>query len=198
VKKKTTEPTGKTAEIRVRTDDGGVSALTQFLPDTAFGFVISDFDRMSVGVGLSGGGDTLTSRALYRFDISGWAEGTITFHGHCISKTGSLGNIQVYVIDEFGTLHNSPEPSPEDVSGTWNLLNTGIKVGEISPSDGDWFEVSIPNSVIQEKRLMIVIWRLRSSSLMKKLRRIMYMNFQLMNTQRAAMKISNILPGMSE
>ncbi|RLF33848.1 MAG: hypothetical protein DRN07_01420 [Thermoplasmata archaeon] len=150
--KKTAGPTEKVAEIKIGTDDGCVSALTHFLPDAAYGFVISGFDRASVGVALSGGGDSLTGRALYRFDISDWNDGTITFHCRCISRTGAPDSIEVYVIDDFGSLPASPGSDPQDVSATWNLLNTGVKVGEISPIAGNWFEISIPNAVVQEKK----------------------------------------------
>jgi len=141
----------KTVVVNAGKDDGHVSVLTQFLPDAAYGFTIAGFDRAFVGVALSGGGDSLTSRALYRFNISEWVEGTITFHCYCLSVDGSPGSVDAYLVDDFGELQTSVTTTPQDIAEIWSLPDKGIKVGSATPSSGEWFEISIPETLIDEK-----------------------------------------------
>ncbi|HEC86836.1 MAG TPA: hypothetical protein ENI49_03085 [Thermoplasmatales archaeon] len=65
-------PTSGTIRIEVKTgtDDGGVVALTDILPESVFGTLNGGGDQpFMVGLLTSGGGDNLTGRAIYRFDI---------------------------------------------------------------------------------------------------------------------------------
>ena len=143
--------TENTIDVHLGIDDASVSALSDLLPNNTFGFVITGFDRASVGVGLSGGGDSLTSRAIFRFNVSDINE-SVDLHLYCISKIGSPGNVEVYIVNDSGTLHDSEGPQPENVSNIWNLIDTGIKLTEIKPSENGWSEINIPFSTIVEKR----------------------------------------------
>ena len=145
------ETTEKNVEIKVGVDDGGVSVFTHYLPDTLFGFINGSSEGSFCGTVVSGGGDTLTTRVYYRFDISEWDGGDIVFHGQCIEKFGSPTAIEVYVIDGFTQFPDTAQ-GPLDVSGYWNLIQNGVKVGAVMPNSGDWFAVTVPDSVVLQKK----------------------------------------------
>jgi len=145
------EPVEVRAEIQVGVDDGGVSVFTHYLPDTLFGFINGVSEGSFCGTVVSGGGDTLTTRVYYRFDISEWDGGDIVFHGQCIDKFGSPVAIEVYVIDDFTQFPDTAQ-GPMDVSDYWNLIQGGVKVGAVMPDRGDWFTVTVPDSVVLEKK----------------------------------------------
>ena len=139
------------SEVKVDTDDGGVIVLTDLLPDLKAGFINGGNELNIIGV-MKAGNTTITSRALYRFDISNWKKGDITFNVHCIKKEGNPEKLEVYCINDFGSLPKSPGEEPTDVSDLWNLIGTGVRVGSVSPSENQWFKVVIKESVIQDMK----------------------------------------------
>jgi len=141
-----------TVEIENGNDDGSVSVLKTFLPELCAGFPYGGSEGVLVGTDVSGGGDTIISRAFYRFNIKNWEDGDITFHLHCTYKKDSEVSIELYLINDFGPLPDSLPSDPQDVSFYWLLLNAGEKVGEETPSEGEWFDVTIPKEKIQEKK----------------------------------------------
>jgi len=146
-------------EISAGTDDGGVSILTDLLPNN-FGMVMGSGDiPVMVGLFTSGGGDNLTGRAIYRFNLSEWKGGNITFHVKCIQKYGSPGNVDIYVSHDLGTLPSYPSEI-EDVSYLWNLSD-GMLISTYTPQADKWMEVLIPsdkiNAILTDDYLTIVI-----------------------------------------
>ena len=135
-------------EISTGTDDGHVSALTKFLPDTAYGMILNNFEDMGVGVATSGGGDTLTSRVLYRFNLSDWENSDVVLHVYCASIIGQPGSVEVLVLNDFGSIPNSSGTQPEDVSQWWFLVDSAEVAGEFTPVQGKWSNVSISSSLI--------------------------------------------------
>ncbi|RLF37504.1 MAG: hypothetical protein DRM99_00195 [Thermoplasmata archaeon] len=137
-------------EIKTGSDDGGVIALTDVLP-AAFGTTNGGSDQpFMVGLLVSGGGDNLTSRGIYRFDISGYENKSFTFHVKCVEKHGNPGNLEVYVTNDTGSLDTNPS-NMTDVSNVWNLVETGEKITTTLPVVGQWVEVEIPVSVVASK-----------------------------------------------
>jgi len=136
-------------EISTGTDDGHVSALTKFLPDTAYGMILNNFEDMGVGVATSGGGDTLTSRVLYRFNLSDWENSNVVLHVYCTSIIGQPGSVEVLVLNDFGSIPNSSGTQPEDVSQWWFLVDSAEVAGEFTLEQGEWSSVSISSSLIE-------------------------------------------------
>lgn len=142
----------KTAEIKVETDDGSVALY----PGSGMGFYGGKSGNGGpqetwVGPALDGGGVLFVTRGLYRFDITEWTEGDITFHLHCLGKEGSPSTLEIYVVDDFGSLPDTLV-GPQDVSEIWDLPETGKNIGQATPSSDDWLETSISASVVQEKK----------------------------------------------
>ncbi|RLF40822.1 MAG: hypothetical protein DRN12_04545 [Thermoplasmata archaeon] len=138
-------------EVKTGGDDGGVVALTDLLPETVFGVLNGGSDQpFMVGLFTSGGGDNLTGRAIYRFDISGYENKGFIFHVKCVDKSGNPGDLEVYLINDSGSL---PSTSSEmsDVSEVWNLVERGEKITTVAPSSGQWITVDIPSSAIESK-----------------------------------------------
>lgn len=144
-------PKGYSLDVGAETDDGGVAVLNALLPEMKAGFVNGGGEGVLIGV-LLAGENPLTSRGLYRFDISNWEEGDITLHIRCVDVGGSPGEVEVYVVKDFGALPASPGENPVNVSDTWNLVSSGIKVGSTSPSKGKWIEVVVDSSVVEKMR----------------------------------------------
>ena len=138
-------------EIKTGSDDGGVVALTDMLPDASFGVINGGSDQpFMIGLFVSGGGDNLTGRGIYRFDISGYENKNFTFHVKCIEKHGNPGGLEVYLTNDSGPLEISPT-NMRDVSEIWNLIKTGEKIDIVTPSPGQWISVSIPSSLVKSK-----------------------------------------------
>jgi len=76
----------KRIEIENGLDDGSIVVLSDLLPDIAAGFLYGDSEGILVGVGVSGGGDNITSRGIYRFNISNVENANL--HLKCLSKQG--------------------------------------------------------------------------------------------------------------
>ncbi|OYT57543.1 hypothetical protein B6U70_02345 [Euryarchaeota archaeon ex4484_162] len=149
------EPTEKRIEIKAGNDDGGVVVLNSLLPNLTAGFLnggVGTEEGTILGV-ITAGENDVTSRALYRFDISEWNNtADMVFHLKCLYRHGNPGMIDIYVVDDFGPLPSVQEADPSDVSDIWNLSESGEKVGSISPSAGEWFEITISKSIIEVKK----------------------------------------------
>ncbi|HEC94462.1 MAG TPA: hypothetical protein ENI45_00675 [Thermoplasmatales archaeon] len=150
---KQVQPSPESIKIEVKTgaDDGGVVALTDLLPDSVFGIVNGGGDQpFMVGLLVSGGGDNLTGRGVYRFDISGYENKSFTFHVKCVEKHGNPGSLEVYLTNDTGALETNLS-NMSDVSQVWNLIASGEKIATITPSSGEWLNVGIPSSTVESK-----------------------------------------------
>ena len=154
-------------EIMNGNGDGSVAILTHFLPQN-LGFIYGTNEDCRVGKYVSGSGDTLLTRIVYRFNTSE-PEGESYFqieHGHeltlhleCITKTGNPSAIEVYCINDFDTLPDTITTNPQDVNWLWQAIATGRKLGEVTPSAGKSFTIVIPDSIAES-----VISTMRSSA----------------------------------
>lgn len=146
-----TPPSQVKIEVETGGDDGGVVALTDLLPETAFGVLNGGSDQpFMVGLFTSGGGDNLTGRAIYRFNILGYENKSFIFHVKCVEKRGNPGNIEVYLVNDPGSLPSTPSEM-SNVSEVWNLVENGEKITTITPTSGQWITVNIPSSIIESK-----------------------------------------------
>lgn len=135
-------------EVRVELaqgkDDGSVSLLTHLQPNL-FGFVYGSLEECRVGIGVSGGGDTLLGRPVFRFKIADWTKGEITFHFRYNNTSGTPGLIQVFCIKNFGALRDT---GPADISWLWQAADSGRMVGEPLFRADSTFEAVAPESVV--------------------------------------------------
>ena len=138
-------------DVEVETDDGGVAVLSELLPELKAGFINGGGEGVLLGA-LLAGDNPLTCRALYRFKVSEWDGGEVMLHLLCVDETGSPGEVEVYVVEDFGPLPASPSEDPIDVSDIWNLVDSGVKVSELSPSKGRWMEIVVDASTVEEMR----------------------------------------------
>ena len=95
--------------------------------------------------------EQIQTRALYRFDISQWSEGNITFRTQCMMRFGTPGDLEVYVTVDFGELDpelSDPEDEYEDVEAYWT--GESELLGSLNPSDNDWIEVVVPEDTVAE------------------------------------------------
>lgn len=126
-------------------DDGYVSVLTNSLP-VPFGYVTSENDQpLLVGLFTTDflrDGNNITSRGIFRFNISGWDNTDIKFYAKCVNKQGNPGNIMVYVVNDTQPLTDFVDM--RDISDIWYLMesSSGEKI-EITPKKGRWIEVTI-------------------------------------------------------
>ena len=146
---KQVQPSSENIKIKTGADDGGVVALTDLLPDNVFGIVNGGGDQpFMVGLLASGGGDNLTGRGIYRFDISEYKNKSFTFHVKCVEKHGNPGSLEVYLTNDSGPLETNPS-NMSDISQIWNLINFGEKVATITPVSGGWITVSISSAMVK-------------------------------------------------
>ncbi len=121
------------------------------LPETVFGVLNGGSDQpFMVGLYRSGGGDNLTGRAIYRFNILGYEDKSFIFHVKCVDKKGNPGDIEVYLVNDSGSLPSTPSEM-SDVSEVWNLVESGEKITTVTPVSGQWFTVNIPSSMVESK-----------------------------------------------
>lgn len=138
--------------IKNDNDDGNVAVLTDSIPDFS-GYIIGNSDQqLIVGLFTSGflpDGDNLTSRGIFRFDISEWNETDIIFNLKCINIIGNPGELKVYLTDELGPLSDQSEI--EDVSAIWNLIeSSGKEITELIPQVDKWMNVTISKGTVNE------------------------------------------------
>jgi hypothetical protein len=134
-------------EITFDPDDGTMAASRRIEPDSAVGFIYGRGTNAAVGVYRAG--DTLASRALYRFDISNWTSGDIRLHLNCREITGVPGPIDVYAVNDFDSIPTPGQRARFD--GLWYLKNTGTVADTITPAL-DWFAARIPAALVQQYR----------------------------------------------
>ena len=144
-------PKEKKIYITSSGDDGTVFILRDYGPIA--GYIYGGGSGALIGTALSGNHSTI-SRGLLRFNISEWRGGAISLRIFCITKQGEPGQIDIYVISDFGPLPEEPYGDPEnpddpgDVSSIWNLCLTGYRVSTITATEGSWIEVEVPEDVI--------------------------------------------------
>jgi len=151
-----THPNQESNENRVYikndNDDGNVAILTDSIPDFS-GYIIGNSDQqLIVGLFTSGflpDGDNLTSRGIFRFDISEWNETDIIFYLKCVNIIGNPGELKVYLTDELDPLSDQSEI--EDVSAIWNLIeSSGKEITELIPQVDKWMNVTISKGTVNE------------------------------------------------
>lgn len=130
-------------------DDGSAAVLKAFMPNMTAGFVLGNAEDLMMGF-LLGGTNEIIARAYFRFNISDWNEEDATFHLLTTTKTVGAGLVEVYVINDFGSLPLEQSNNPLDVSSWWNLQAAGSLIGEYSPTTQDRLLVTIPSTLINE------------------------------------------------
>ncbi|MEO0085185.1 MAG: hypothetical protein ABIK37_01000 [candidate division WOR-3 bacterium] len=143
-------PGERRTEIATGADDGCLFALNSFLP-VAGGWAAAALEDCRVGTCVSGSGDTLRCRVLYRFDVSGWKHGDVTLHLRCAATTGSPGAVEVLCIDTFPALPDTMSIAPSDLAAWWDLAAGGIAVGLVNPVPNREFTFAIPESLVAAK-----------------------------------------------
>jgi len=138
--------------IKNDNDDGNVAILTDSIPDFS-GYIIGNSDQqLIVGLFTSGflpDGDNLTSRGIFRFDISEWNETDIIFYLKCVNIIGNPGKLKVYLTDKLEPLSDQSEI--EDVSAIWNLIeSSGKEITELIPQVDKWMNVTISKGTVNE------------------------------------------------
>ncbi len=138
--------------IKNDNDDGNVAILTDSIPDFS-GYIIGNSDQqLIVGLFTSGflpDGDNLTSRGIFRFDISEWNETDIIFYLKCVNIIGNPGELKVYLTDKLEPLSDQSEI--EDVSAIWNLIeSSGKEITELTPQVDKWMNVTISKGTVNE------------------------------------------------
>lgn len=142
-------PVTTTVAVADELDDGTISIAVASLPDV-MGSLYGGVDPMSDNVVPGAAlwmGEHLRIRGLYRFNIAAWSEGDLTFHDECVTLYGSPGDLEMYVLEDFGPLPAESAETREDVSGIWNAVEL---VGTVTPVDGEWFEVDVPEAQVDE------------------------------------------------
>lgn len=138
--------------IKNDNDDGNVAVLTDSIPDFS-GYIIGNSDQqLIVGLFTSGflpDGDNLTSRGIFRFDISEWNETDIIFYLKCVNIIGNPGELKIYLTDKLEPLSDQSEI--EDVSAIWNLIeSSGNEITELIPQVDKWMNVTISKNTVNE------------------------------------------------
>ena len=117
-----------------------------------FGYIISENDQPLI-VGLFTTdflptGNNMTSRGIFRFNISEWDNTDIKFHLKCVSQQGNPGNVNIYPVNDSQPLSDFLDM--RDISEIWYLMETssGEKI-EITPKKGKWAEVIITKDMIK-------------------------------------------------
>ena len=90
----------------------------------------------------------LQSRALYRFNISDWTEGDVTFTTQCLAvMSAAAGNLEVYVLTQDCGALPAGQTMPATQAAVWNggqLLTT------LTPAANDTVSVQIPAATVTE------------------------------------------------
>ena len=142
-------PVTTTVAVADELDDGTISIAVESLPEV-MGSLYGGIDPQSKNVvpgAALWNNEQLRIRGLYRFNIAAWSEGDLTLHDECATLYGSPGDLEVYVLEDFGPLPAESAETREDVSGIWNA---GELVGTVTPVAGEWFEVDVPEAQIAE------------------------------------------------
>lgn len=143
-------PGGRRVEIAGSADDGSLHALAGFLP-VPCGWAAAGDEDCRVGTSLTGSGETLRCRILYRFDIADWQRGDITLHLRCAASLGSPGAVEVLCIDTFPALPDTMPLVPGNISAWWDLAADGSAVGSVSPVPNSGFALTVPESVVSAR-----------------------------------------------
>lgn len=147
-------------------DDGQIAILTDAIPDF-LGYITSDSDQQLI-VGLSTSdsspdGDNLTSRGIFRFNISEWNGYDIIFNLKCVSVKGHPSLLEIHLTEDPNSLPDYPEMT--DISDKWQLVeSSGLVISEVIPSENKWINVTIYEDMINrmypEKGYMAIMLKL--------------------------------------
>ena len=99
------EETTQKVELATALDDGTLAILADYVDagvvtGSTYGGVSPETSLLCPGAAIFQQMN-LRTRALYRFDISDWTSGDITFATKCIMSMGSAGDLQLYVLDDL-------------------------------------------------------------------------------------------------
>jgi hypothetical protein len=117
-----------------------------------FGYITSENDQpLIVGLFTTDflpNGDNITSRGIFRFNISEWDNTDIKLHLKCINQKGNPGNVQIYAVNDTQPLTDFLDM--RDISEIWYLMesSSGEKI-EITPKKGKWLEAIITKDMIK-------------------------------------------------
>ena len=152
-------------------DDGQIAILTDTIPEF-LGYVTAESDQQLI-VGLSTSdsspdGDNLTSRGIFRFNISEWNGRDIIFNLKCVSVKGHPSSLEIHLTDDPNPLSDYPEMT--DISDIWQLVeSSGLIIYKVIPSENQWINVSIPEDLINrmypEKDYMAIMLKLFDENL---------------------------------
>ena len=143
------EPVTTTVAVADELDDGTIAIAVEGLPymmGSLYGGVDPLSNNVVPGAALWQGAQ-IRLRGLYRFNIAAWSEGDLSFHNECVTLYGDAGDLEVYVLEDFGSLPAEQAETSGDVSGTWDA---GELVGTVTPVGGEWFEVDVPEAQVAE------------------------------------------------
>jgi len=125
-------------------DDGCVAVMADSLP-RAVGRVRAGTEEARVGVSVDSMGDTVVSRALYRFRsfYPTYTTDGLRLHLRSLSAAGTPGTIRVYAVPDFGSLPSLPTDSASDVSTYWTIADSSVLLATISPASDTWFTLDL-------------------------------------------------------
>ena len=149
------EPVTVRVDIASGDDDGIVLVETEEVANNQFIGMLTgggDFPEQQTYVSVGSvlySSEQIRTRGLYRFNISDWSEGDVTFATRCMTISGDPGELTVYIMDDFGELPTLTYP--EGVEDVENLWSEGEQVGSaLSPEEGEWFQVTIPEETVSQ------------------------------------------------
>lgn len=146
-------------DIKSGTDDGEVFLFRDSHSNNT-GMVMSGGDVPTVvGLFISSSKENITGRAIYRFNLSEWKGGNLTFHVKCVQKYGNPGEVEVYISKDKGPLPSNM-PEMKNISYLWNLSD-GELVSSSYPKENEWMTVTIPsdkiNAVMNSDYITLII-----------------------------------------
>jgi hypothetical protein len=157
-----------TYSIASNQDNGNMAVLTDLI-ENAFGGIVPGSDQpILVGITESGGGDNLTYRGIFRFNISGWEDNktSLTFHAKCVYNLGAPGDVEIYLTNDTGPL-NQTEMIP--LMDKWNLTSQGIKLRTVTPIMNEWIVAGLAvddiDRMVTNERYITIIVKLVNESL---------------------------------
>lgn len=126
-------------------EDISVMIVKEKLPEN-YGFVLKNTSI----VGTKTEKDYMISRALYKFDVSE-IKNDFVLYVKCLEKSGNPGSLEVYNIKNFNS-----DVEKGDVSELWKLKLTGTKFSEVTPVEGQWFEIFVPRKLVEGETFSVM------------------------------------------
>lgn len=135
--------------IAAAEDDGAVRVIRSQLP-YANGYVFGDSQDLLVG-NLDDGAEVISSRVLLRFNLSQWTGEALALRILCTGRVGSPTYMQAFAVTDFGALP-AAGTEPADVSGYWNLMDSGMYLGNVYATANGWIQFTVKQTAIQQYR----------------------------------------------